>query len=284
MKYSFFLCVVLGSFTLLSQCSKKDAGGNTVNPTVNKQRLNYGDSVFVVKEDDYSILPKAGGEDGSYYAVPNNLEIDKKTGRITITAKDTSGTSLAGLWYKIFFHSAVTDRKDSTMILLEGINYVDAFLYSNQGNAVISPILNGDPSATLPASKYLFEIKGKKFKSTNSTGKINLADFMRTEAEELARRNYVETEITYTLKGGKPRNEKVDHKLNLVIYKYPVLDSVPSNVSQLMQTHQQMTFGYSTPAIQSTAGRMATDLPQYLAPERGALLKPRPPCIVIIGH
>lgn len=268
--------VILAVSFLLIRCGKRDCG--CVPPPAEKYKLAYGDSVFYLKSADYTLVPLMKGS-GTYTAFPNNLQIDPKTGVINVTQKGTDGESQTGLWYKIKFQSDASNDTDSTFLLLSGISYVDKFYNLAQNDSIIFPIYNGDPATPLPAGNYDLT-SDNKFAINANNGQINIKECMRrgffNSSGQMGTTWKVAT-IKYAI---NDRSQQVTNKIDVVIYYYPTLAEVPANVSALMQAHQQMTVGMrSLPAIPSTSGPIDNNLPSELS-----LSKPRPPCLVIIGH
>lgn len=269
---SFFITLAL----LLSGCGKRNCG--CVPPPAEKYRLTYGDSVFYLKSSDYTMSPLLKGS-GTYTAFPNNLQIDRRTGVVTVTQKGIDGESQTGMWYKIKFQADATSDADSTLILLSGISYVDKFYNLAQNDSIIYPIYNGDPANTPPAGNYDLT-SDNKFAVNAANGQINIKECLRrgffNSSSQMGTGWKVAT-VKYAL---NDKSQQATNKIDVVIYYYSTLADVPGNVSILMQAHQQMTVGMrSLPTIPSTTGPFDNNLPSELS-----LAKPRPPCLVIIGH
>jgi predicted small secreted protein len=110
---SVFICLLFAS------CKKNSATGiGNGSP-----KLSYGDSVFYVRGQSYEISPNIT-ETGTYTAFPENLLIDKATGKITVAIMGNGKESQTGLRYKIKFQATGSNRVDSTYIVLAGINSV----------------------------------------------------------------------------------------------------------------------------------------------------------------
>jgi hypothetical protein len=266
----------VGSILLLTQCSKKNCCGPDIN---GNQKLNYGDSIFYLKNTDYSISP-LGGRTGTYTAFPDNLQIDKTTGKINVTVKGNDGESQTGLWYRIIYKSSDSKIIDSTYILLAGISYVDKFYHLNQNDSIIYPIYNGDPANAAPTGNYDLA-HDDKFAINPANGQINLKECMRrgffASGGTTPNTSWKIASIKYEL---NDKSNRATNKIDIVVYYYHTLNEVPSNVSALMQAHQQMTLGLRTlPSIPSTTGAIDNYIPSDLS-----LSKPRPPCVIIVGN
>ncbi|MDB5205520.1 MAG: hypothetical protein JWR72_595 [Flavisolibacter sp.] len=273
-KLLYLIALFFGLFNL-TQCSKRDCG--CITPPLNggNLKLSYGDSIFYLKSADYVISPLKLKE-GTYTTFPNNLKIDEATGKITVTVNGTDGASQTGLWYKIKYKSNTTNEEDSTNILIAGITYVDKIYNLAQGDSIIHPFYNGNPLEAIPRGNYDLQ-HDDEFAINPTNGQINI--------KESARRGFFDSNPLMgwkkaTVKYAVDDNSKsVRNSIEIVLYYYNTLADVPSNVSSLMQAHQAMTLGFKTAPIPSTFGAIDNNLPSDLS-----LSKPRPPCLVIIGH
>src|SRR5947209_10034968 len=139
------LCVQILSiafFLTIYSCTKSPV-------TVQKNQFGYGDSVFYLRTNDYTISP-VNATSGTYTAFPDNLLIDNATGAITIALKGKDGQSQTGLKYMISFRSSSGDFVDSTSIIIAGINYLDGCHYLPQNDSLVSPTYNADAYLLLP--------------------------------------------------------------------------------------------------------------------------------------
>lgn len=274
MRKLFLLACVAGCAGLMG-CTKNNGGLPTIlEPTGN--RLSYGDSIFYLKSNDYTVKPSVSAGTGSFSVFPDNLTIDKSTGAITITQKGTDGQSQTGMWFKIKFKSNDGAVNDSTLVLISGLTYVDKFYHLSQGDSIIHPIYNGDPSKAVPQGNY--DLTGdNKFAINAVNGQINIKECLRRGffSSGVMGTGWKRAKIKY---GINDNSREESNAIDLVLYYYSSMAEVPSNVSTLMQAHQQMTIGLrSLPAIPNTPGAPESNLPSDLS-----LSKPRPPCIVII--
>lgn len=259
-----FVCVILSC--------KKDSSQNNL-PDVTK--LDYGSSVFYVKEASYTISPLKA-KTGTYSAFPNTLKIDKTTGVVTVSLKGTDGENQAGLRYKITYKSNSSGEVDSAFINLSGITYVDRFYNLAQNDSIIYPIYNCDPSRTLPPGNY--DLSGdNKFAINPNNGQIDIkACIRRGFFDNQLNASWKEQKIKYRINDG---SNNVINSIDVIIYYYNTMNDVPKNVSALMQAHQTLSVGVNKAAIPSTPGTIDNNLSSDLS-----LSKPRPPCIIIVGH
>jgi hypothetical protein len=261
------------SFLLLTRCSKESGKG--VPPPYNTQKLAYGDSVFYLKNTDYTITPLSG-KTGTYTSFPGNLRLDKTTGRITITTKGNDGESQTGLWYKIMYKSPDGQEVDSTLILLSGLTYVDKFYRLSQNDTIIYPVYNGNFTNAIPPGKYNLD-QSNELAVNPANGQIDIKECIRRGffGSQL-HKGWEIAKIKYAI---NDNSRGAANEIDIVVYYYHSMTDVPSNVSAIMQAHQSMTVGLRTPPISSTIGEVDYGIPSNLS-----LSKPRPPCVIIVGN
>jgi hypothetical protein len=263
-----FICILSFACLLVFACKKE----TTVTP---KDQLSYGESVFYLQPANYTIFPQQA-KPGSYTAYPDNLLIDNATGAITIALKGRDGQSQTGLKYKIKYKSPNSDLEDSTFITISGINYLDAFHYLAQNDSIIAPTYNANNSLPLPGGNYAIGVDGK-LAINPANGNINVNESIRRGFfDDPAHSSWKQVTIKYAL---NDRSHAIENQLDIILYRYNSTADVPTNVSGLMQAHQSLSLGLNTRAIPSTPAPVDNNLSSDLS-----LFKPRPPCIVIIGH
>jgi hypothetical protein len=261
--------ILLLTCLLVFSCKKSSNNNN------GKAQLAYGDSIFYLKSNDYTISP-LNGKAGTYEAFPGNLLIDNTTGTITVALKGKDGQSQTGLKYKITFRPSIGDFTDSAFITLSGINYLDAFHYVSQNDSIISPAYNANTSLLLPNGNYSISADNKL--SINPVnGQINVNESIRRGFfDDPAHSSWKQTTIRYAI---NDQSNSVQNQLDVILYHYNSIAEVPTNVSNLMQAHQALSLGVNRLNIPATVGPIDNNLSSNLS-----LSKPRPPCIVIIGH
>lgn len=268
------ITLVIGSMLLLTQCSKRNCG--CVSPPV-PANLTYGDSIFYLRSADYTIAP-LGGKTGTYTAFPDNLQIDKTTGKITISLKGKDGESQTGMWYRINYRGK-NNEADSTLILISGLSYIDKFYRLSQNDSIVYPIYNGDPANAIPPGDYDLT-SDNKFAINAVNGQINLKECMRRGFFSTGNGMNSSWKIASIKYAVNDESNSITNQIDIVLYYYRTVDDVPSNVSALMQAHRQMTVGLrSLPDIPFTSGAVDNNIPGNLS-----LLKPRPPCVIIVGN
>lgn len=275
MKRLLFASFLLSTVVVLTQCRKQDCKCDA--PALSAStKLAYGDSVFYLRNTEYTIAP-LGNRKGTYSAFPDNLQMDPATGHITVGVNGNDGNSQTGMWYKIKFRSDTGAETDSTMVLLSGLTYVDAFYNLKQNDSIIYPIYNADPTKAIPPGNY--DLKGDDdFAINPANGQINIKECFRRGffTKEANGEGWKTAKIRYAI---NDKSNGATNSIDVVLYYYRTMDDVPSNVSALMQAHQRMTLGFATARIPSTPGRIDNNLPSDLT-----LSKPRPPCVVIVGN
>lgn len=259
-----------------SQCAKESC--KCVPPPAPGKPLTYGEPILYLKNTAYTVRPMSELPAGNFTAFPNNLTIDGATGAITVTQKGQDGESQTGMWYKIIFRASNSSFVDSTMVLISGLSYLDQFYNVPQGDSIIRPVYNGDASALVPSGS--FELKGdENFSYSSMNGQINIKECMRRGFfnTTTSTKGWIRARLTYSV---NDKSQRAANGIDLVVYYYAKIAEVPSNVSALMQAHQTMTLGLrQLPFIPSTTGEFDSNLPSDLS-----MSKPRPPCLVIIGH
>jgi hypothetical protein len=275
MRSLLYISLVAGSMFLLTQCRKNSL---CLPASKTYQKLSYGDSIFYLKNSDYTISP-ATTKTGTYTAFPDNLSIDKKTGKINISLKGIDGESQTGMWYRITFNPTTGNEIDTTYILISGITYLDKFYRLSQNDSILSPIYNGDPANSTPAGNYDIA-HDDRFAINAANGEINLKECMRRGYFTMGSAGNGSWKIIPIKYALNDKSNSLTNQIDIVLYYYSNLNAVPKNVSEVMQAHQQLTVGLrSLPAIPSTTGAVDTNIPGNLS-----FAKPRPPCVIIVGN
>lgn len=259
---------ILFCLLLIYACKK-----TPVTPTP-KTRFAYSDSVFYLKSNSYTISP-LNVTSGIYTAFPDNLLIDNSTGIITVALKGKDGQSQTGLKYKINFRSSSGDV-DSTYIIISGINYFDGFHYLSQNDSIIRPVYNSDTTKLLPPGNYGIGADNK-LAINPANGQININESIRRGFfDDPSHSSWKQTTVKYSI---NDNSAGVENQIDVILYHYNNLSEVPSNISGLMQAHQVMSLSVNRTFIPSTIAPVDNNLSSNLS-----LSKPRPPCVVIIGH
>ena len=241
-------------------CHKKD----TVQ--VDKGHLSYGESVFYVSHQSSDLLVgPVHTATGTYSAFPEGLELDRSTGVINVSRSE------AGMRYRISFQGAQGDTSNA-FVVISGINFPDKYYRLSDADSVAFPVYNADPSRPMPAGIFdedkVANNSGCAMRTNN--GQINLKESVRNGLFGSTPKNDTrkDFEVKYRLddKSGKALN-----KIKILLYYYDTMSDVPADLQQTVREHQAMTFQPdNTPIISTPIASIAG--------------KPRPPCIIVIGH
>lgn len=240
--------------------------------------LSYGDSIFYIKSQEYSIYP-AQSSAGTYAAFPEDgIRLDKTTGEIRVKGNDDN--IFTGLKYRIT-HTAPNGDTSSTVILISGITYFDKFYHLSQGDSIASPVYNGNSANTIPLNGSSFDdnnlanSSGCSVKTTN--GQINLAQTVRNGLFGTTPQNDTRHDIRIEYKLNDASG-KAQNKLDVRLYYYNTMADVATDLLETLNDRQSQ--GVFLGMNNSTL----VDLPVFRSLNREAIAKPRPPCVIIIGQ
>jgi hypothetical protein len=269
--------VLFAALASLVACKKnkgdEPGGGNKV--------FSYGDSVIYPKttSGDYIVKPLVAME-GEYDAFPDGIELDEKTGEINVSESET------GLRYRITFTPDDGGPTQTTVVLLAGINYLDAFYILTKNDTLSKVVYNGDPSKPVPVSagKTVFDIDlgcNKEGIAINTNdGTINLMQTIRNGffGRHPDNESREEFELVYKIddKSGQARQ-----KVKIKLYYYDTMDDVPDKYFELLQEREgTLLRSNGTPLY--AKGDVFSEVSGALGINKEA--RPRPPCIFIIGR
>lgn len=256
---------------LVSSCRKS----SDPNPPAGNN-FSYGDSVFYLKTQTYQVSP-TNPRPGVYTAYPENLLIDQATGRITVAMMGNGQESQTGMKYKIRYESTDGTVKDSTYIVIAGINYIDRIYYLSQNDSIIRPLYNASLSNGLPSGTYGIN-PDSDLAIDPSNGYINIKECIRRGFFNIPAENGEWEEVTVQYKSNDGSNQALN-RIDIALYYYNNIADIPSNVSAVMREHQKMTLGVAQPEVPVTYGPIDLDLPDNLS-----ISRPRPPCIIIVAN
>ena len=244
-------------------CKKSDNASVSQPPPAFK--ISYGDSVFYIKDQatDYLVSP-VNVKPGTFTAFPEGLNINQSTGTINVSKSE------AGMRYRINFTSSTGDTS-TTYIVISGINFPDKYYLLANNDSIAFPVYNADASLPMPSGSFdddkTANNSGCAMKTNN--GQINLTESIRNglfgkDPQNNTKKGF---DVLYRLndKSGNALN-----KISILIYYFNTMNDVTPDLAQTMIDHQIMT-------LQPNHAPVANGLIQ-------AASKPRPPCIVIIGH
>lgn len=265
--FSGVIFILFTSFLFFSSCNKNDETGG---PYV----LSYGGSVIYPKNQagDYIVYPTQT-RPGIYTAFPEGIELNETTGAINVTDSET------GLRYRIT-HTAPNGDTSSTLVVLSGITFTDKFYHLSQNDSIAFPVYNATPGIAVPVAGSSFDegnvanTGGCSVKTTN--GQINLAETVRNGVFGSTPQNDVrrDFDIEYRLNDA---SGKALNKLRVRLYWYNTLADVPPDLWEILNDRQSqgVFLGMNNSVINHNTARGAGT---------GAVARPRPPCVIIIGQ
>ena len=123
------IAVFLG---ILPSCHKDPSGstgGGGANPT--SYKLSYPDSVIypLGEQANVQIISPLTVKTGTYSSFPEGLDMDLVTGNINVHESET------GIRYRVYFTSTDNSIKDSTLITISGLNYLDGVYKINAADS-----------------------------------------------------------------------------------------------------------------------------------------------------
>lgn len=231
-----------------------------------EDKLSYGDSIFYLRSSDYYISPVSNVA-GTYSAFPEGLELEPSTGRIRIGL----GKSETGMRYKIRFTSS-TGKKDSTMIVVAGVNYFDKYYNIPQNDSIAYPLYNASYNKTLPAGSFTAD--NDKVAINPQNGQINLKQTWRNGfANDLNPADpWKEIKIEYRLNDA---SNMADNEIRILLYYYNNMGEIAQEIKDIVKAHETMLLGIQPIA----SGNISAH--RVMGP---SALKPRPPCVIIVGN
>lgn len=274
MRYKTCLPILFLLLAGITACRKNKAGGDPPESFT----FSYGDSVIYPNGGALRVMPLTPMA-GSYQAFPEGIEIDDQTGEIDVAKSET------GLRYRITFTPKNSTKTYSTVVLLAGINYLDAFYNISKNDTVSRAIYNGDPAKAVPVSagKTVFDIdlgcNKEGIAVSNSNGSINLMQTIRngffgTHPDNESREEF---ELKYKI---DDKTKQATQTLKIKLYYYNTMADVPTKYFDLLKDREGTILrwnGTSAAGDEIISGAAGIDGVQKAA-------RPRPPCIFIIGR
>lgn len=267
----FFLLLV----SAFAACKKNNSG----NEPGGDYSLSYGDSVIYAKNvsGDYIVSPVTPMS-GTYEAFPEGIELDETTGAINVSESET------GLRYRITFTPAGSNRSYTTIVLLAGINYLDAFYFLSKNDTVSRAVYNGDLSKPIPVSagKTVFDVDlgcNKEGIAVNiNNGSINLAQTIKNgffgrhknDDEE-------EFELEYKI---DDQSKQARQEVKIKLYYYNTMADVPQKYFDLLKEREGTLLWANN--THNPTGEIISELAGVNGIADRA--RPRPPCIFIIAR
>lgn len=274
MHYKTCLPILFILFAGLTACKKNKAGGDPPE----SYTFSYGDSVIYPNGGAMRVLPVTPMA-GNYEAFPEGIEIDDETGEIDVADSET------GLRYRISFTPKNSTKTYTTVVLLAGINYLDAFYNLSKNDTVSRAIYNGDPAKAVPVStgKTVFDIdlgcNKEGIAISTSNGAINLMQTIRNGffGKHPDNESREEFKLKYKI---DDKTKQATQELKIKLYYYNTMADVPDKYFELLKDREGTILrwnGTSAAGDEIISGAAGIDGVQKAA-------RPRPPCIFIIGR
>lgn len=272
---SFYLC--LAAFcSLLSACNKNST--STDNAAVYK--LSYNDSILypLGETSELQVLSPAIAKTGTYTSFPDGLDINSSTGAIKLHESET------GIKYRVYFTDG--NIRDSTLITIGGINYLDGVYKINAADSIINPVYNAVLGNQLPnvANGSVFDegggCNGGGCAVNLNDAKINLAQTVRNGTFGTTPANGSNKEFTLNFRIND-NSRKGGNRLKIKVFYFKKLDDITPQVWDLLNGRNGTVINSfnnsnNTPIQGNTAGSIV----ENLASGKGR----RPPCIVILSQ
>jgi hypothetical protein len=265
-----FVSCQKGTVDSSAQTPPANGGGTPGSPAPgNSLVLSYGDSIFYLSSTASNIKsPLPMTVSGKFIGFPKGIELDSINGKIDLTESEM------GLRYKIMFIPTGSTDTISTKIVLSGINFYDGIYKLTTGDSIANSIYNAKGQPYVPGlfgtglnnsfdDGHGCNNQGCAVSFVN--GKINLAKSLRDGA--ISSSNDSQKEFTYYYKMDDPSNKALN-KLKIKLYYYNTQADIPQYLWDILLIDHAGTI------LRQTAG---TNILLGTA-------KPRPPCIIIVGH
>jgi len=266
------LCMV-ACVSLLFACNK-----DSVTETAYK--LSYPDPVLYPQGEtsELQVISPTIAKTGTYTSFPDGLDINSTTGAINIHNSET------GIKYRVYFTDGTI--KDSTLITVGGINYLDGVYKINAADSIIAPVYNAVIGNSLPGagSGSVFDEGG----GCNGSGcavnlgdaRINLAQTVRNGTFGAIPANSSNKEFTLNFRIND-NSRKGGNKLKIKIFYFKTLNDITTQVWDLLNGRNGTVINSfnnnnNTPIQGNTAGNIV----QTSNSGRGR----RPPCVVILSQ
>lgn len=262
--------------SVLSACNKNST--LTGNEAVYK--LSYNDPILypLGETSELQVISPAIAKTGTYTSFPEGLDINSATGDIKLHESET------GIKYRVYFTDG--SIKDSTLITIGGINYLDGVYKINATDSIINPVYNAVIGNSLPnaANGSVFDEGG----GCNSNGcavnindaKINLAQTVRNGTFGATPSNGSNKEFTFNFRIND-NSRKGGNKLKIKIFYFKTLSDITPQVWDLLNGRNGTVINsFNNSNNTPIQGNTASNIVQTAATGKGR----RPPCVVIISQ
>lgn len=265
------LCILLGA------CHKSSTATSENMP----YKLSYtnDETLYPLGEiNELQLISPIMAKTGTYTSFPEGLNINSSTGVIRPHESET------GIRYRVYFTDGTV--KDSTLITISGINYLDGVYKINIGDSMISPVYNGTIGNSLPnaSNGSVFDegggCNGNGCAVNLSDAKINLAQTLRSGTFGATPSNGSNKEFTLNYRIND-KSGKGGNKLKIKVFYFQTINDVTSQVWALLSSRNgtiinSFNNSNNTPIQGNNAGNISINA----TTGKGR----RPPCVVIISQ
>ena len=274
-------CLLFGATSIFFiACNKGDDSSGGTTPAIYK--FAYADSILYPQgeQSEIQILKPVTPRDGIYTAFPDGLEIDPSNGNIKIHDCET------GIKYRVYYRSTDGLVKDSTLITLSGINFLDGVYTINTIDSIVKPLYNAAAGNVLPGSGSgsLFDegggCNGGGCALDLTNAKINLAQTVRNGVFGATPVNGSSKEFTLNFRLND-RSGKGGNKIKFKVFYFKKLSDVNQQVWDLLNGRNGTVINnFSNSNNTPIQGFTGGNITETSLTGRGR----RPPCVVILGQ
>ncbi len=275
-----FLFLLTGAISMfLCACRKNDIS-SVVTPMTYK--LAYSDSVLypIGEVSELQVISPLITRNGNYTAFPEGLNIDATNGNIKIHESET------GIKYRVYFTSGDGSVKDSTIIAISGVNFLDGVYKINTVDSIVNPVYNAIIGNILPGSNSgsLFDegggCNGGGCAVNINNAKINLAQTVRNGVFGTIPVNGVNKEFTLNYRIND-NSHKGGNKIKFKVFYFKKLSDVTQQVWDLLNGRNGTVItsfnnNNNIPIQGFTAGNIVANT--LTGTGR------RPPCVIILSQ
>lgn len=264
--------------SLLAACSKSStsAGNDPV------YKLSYNAAVLYPagETSELQTISPSMAATGAYTSFPQGLEMNSSTGVINLHESET------GMKYRVYYTSPDGKIKDSTLVTIGGINYLDGVYKINTADSIINPVYNAVIGSILPnaANGSVFDEGG----GCNNNGcavntgdaKINLSQTVRNGTFGSTPSNGSNKEFEFKFRVND-NSRKGGNKLKIKIFYFKKLDDITPQVWELLNGRNGTVINsFSNSDNTPVQGNTAGNITQNSGSGKGK----RPPCVVILSQ
>lgn len=272
-----YLLILSGSILFIG-CNKGD--NSSIAPVAYK--FAYSDAVLYPQGETSSsqivspVTPRAG----VYTAFPEGLQMDATTGNINIHESET------GIKYRVYYRSTDGSVKDSTLVTIGGINFLDGVYNISSIDSIIQPVYNAVIGNALPGSSNgsLFDegggCNGDGCSLDLSNAKINLAQTVRNGVFGAVPVNGSSKEFTLKFRIND-QSGKGGNKIKFKIFYFKKFSDVNQQVWDLLNGRNGTVINsFSNSGNTPIQGFTGGNITENNLTGKGR----RPPCVVILGQ